>query len=1175
MTYLPTPKWLCFILFSLAMHTYSINGQTNFAPSKPFFSPISATPSLVDLDNDSYVDLVYCSNNFYWQRNSGASSFLLSQTILTNINSKLSVIADMDNDGDLDLVFNRVTNPSVFLLSKNNGNSEFSIPQIILTLDDSINIQEVWAVDIDNDSYKDIVLIRGEYWQTGVVWYKNDGIGNCSFETVLAEDIDYYPRKVLFMDTDYDGDIDFLAKESSTIVRYENNGAGVFQSVNTGLPPVLSFNVGNWDNDGHDDLILARSWQEWNSQTNSLDYPYSIIVYPSNDNGVPNQEPIGTPGWGPLYPYVATGDFDGDGVRDLLFGISSIPSYHEGYYSLLLSNENGTQTVISYMHEGESPYIAAFDIDNDGQTEILHSTPSGLLLWLDLNEDSTINTHVIFDEHPIITHFEDIDNDGYRDFVGLTNPHMGWGPELYPQQVLYIKNNEQNTTNQQVILPIYADKVYPADFNGDNLVDLLTQKQFEYTVYLNNGNGDFVLYGDVINADYSTILYVGDTDQDLDIDIVLSTYDNAHAYVNNGTGDLEIFTSYIGGYPQTMADIDNDALPDLLVVYDNPKRLAWLKNYGNNSFGPSTTIADLSNTPEQVSVADMNNDSANDIVVVSNGELLWYPNNGNNTFGAGQIIGNTINAHLLIADIDQNGYKDVINYSAEIWFNQGNEEFSEMSIGYYSKVNFIADLDNDTDIDIIGDTHWVENLLFHNSLQGICFYDTNQDGQYNAGDFPLQNANIWLNPSVTYSVLGQDSYFYIPIPSNNYTISASIDSGDWQCTTDSLVYTVTAGNQVTNINFGFYPLNQVSDIAPYLSSHVNNCDPIIPYYLTLYNQGTSIDSMCILSCSLDSRLILQYAEPAPDSIGANNTAYWHSYQLLPTYRQNITLWLQNNANAGDTLSLTATASTYNHQLEMVSNHSYHYEPIIKCGAALNDLQSDPLGVRYPNYRLIDETNVLYYTVYFENTNEDTIHNLRINAYPRFHFMNYTTTPTYTEDISLINSSHIVQKICNDEDPNVPLSFYFKDINLPSRTVDPVNSKGFLIYALRLPENITSFTVALNTAYLYFDENDIITSRTTICTLVDEIPTGVTTIQNEKTLKVYPNPAQDYIVVENNSLEKRATFVLYDVMGRQVLSLICPNQSVIPVEQLPSSVYLYQLLNPQNQILQQGKVSIMR
>ena len=76
-------------------------------------------------------------------------------------------------------------------------------------------------------------------------------------------------------------------------------------------------------------------------------------------------------------------------------------------------------------------------------------------------------------------------------------------------------------------------------------------------------------------------------------------------------------------------------------------------------------------------------------------------------------------------------------------------------------------------------------------------------------------------------------------------------------------------------------------------------------------------------------------------------------------------------------------------------------------------------------------------------------------------------------------------------------------------------------------------------------------------------------------KVYPNPAQDYLVVENNGLEKSATFVLYDVMGTRVLSLISHNQSVVSVEHLPSGVYLYQFVNPQNQILQQGKVSIVR
>ena len=76
-------------------------------------------------------------------------------------------------------------------------------------------------------------------------------------------------------------------------------------------------------------------------------------------------------------------------------------------------------------------------------------------------------------------------------------------------------------------------------------------------------------------------------------------------------------------------------------------------------------------------------------------------------------------------------------------------------------------------------------------------------------------------------------------------------------------------------------------------------------------------------------------------------------------------------------------------------------------------------------------------------------------------------------------------------------------------------------------------------------------------------------------RVYPNPAQDYIVVENHSQEQNATFVLYDVVGRQVLSVISHNQSVVSVEHLPSGVYLYQFLNSQNQIVAYGKVSIVR
>ena len=75
--------------------------------------------------------------------------------------------------------------------------------------------------------------------------------------------------------------------------------------------------------------------------------------------------------------------------------------------------------------------------------------------------------------------------------------------------------------------------------------------------------------------------------------------------------------------------------------------------------------------------------------------------------------------------------------------------------------------------------------------------------------------------------------------------------------------------------------------------------------------------------------------------------------------------------------------------------------------------------------------------------------------------------------------------------------------------------------------------------------------------------------------VYPNPAQDHLVVQNHNQEQSATFILYDVLGRQVLSFTSNNQSIVSVEHLPSGVYLYQFINPQNQMLTYGKVSVVR
>ncbi len=82
--------------------------------------------------------------------------------------------------------------------------------------------------------------------------------------------------------------------------------------------------------------------------------------------------------------------------------------------------------------------------------------------------------------------------------------------------------------------------------------------------------------------------------------------------------------------------------------------------------------------------------------------------------------------------------------------------------------------------------------------------------------------------------------------------------------------------------------------------------------------------------------------------------------------------------------------------------------------------------------------------------------------------------------------------------------------------------------------------------------------------------------------VLPNPAQDYLVISSQTSATNATFVLYDVLGREQLrqNLSSPSfggdkeEAIIATEHLPSGIYLYQIINPQNQTLQHGKLSIL-
>ena len=74
--------------------------------------------------------------------------------------------------------------------------------------------------------------------------------------------------------------------------------------------------------------------------------------------------------------------------------------------------------------------------------------------------------------------------------------------------------------------------------------------------------------------------------------------------------------------------------------------------------------------------------------------------------------------------------------------------------------------------------------------------------------------------------------------------------------------------------------------------------------------------------------------------------------------------------------------------------------------------------------------------------------------------------------------------------------------------------------------------------------------------------------------VSPNPAAEQVFIAKPTAIE-ATFVLYDVLGQRLHTLaLSGNSTTVTVAHLPAGVYLYQIISPQNQILKDGKISVL-
>jgi hypothetical protein len=227
---------------------------------------------------------------------------------------------------------------------------------------------DVEAADIDNDGDLDI-LIPHEFAPNLLLL--NDGSGVFSFASGRFSTQSNDSEDVNVADLDHDGDLDaiFVAEDNATHELYAGNGDATFHNVSSLLPKTIAnaVAVGDLDGDTFADLVLGNQGQDlvlMNRGAGSLHQtPSQRTFVDETDQRLP-PENITTQD-------VELSDVDRDGDLDLVCG-------NEGGNQLLINNGTGhftdeTATRFPQLANMETRKVTLADVDTDGDPDIFLS----------------------------------------------------------------------------------------------------------------------------------------------------------------------------------------------------------------------------------------------------------------------------------------------------------------------------------------------------------------------------------------------------------------------------------------------------------------------------------------------------------------------------------------------------------------------------------------------------------------------------------------------------------------------------------------------------------------------------------------------------------------------------------------------------------------------------------
>jgi hypothetical protein len=369
----------------------------------------------VDINSDNIVDIAFTSRipgilSIFI--GSGDGTFAPRVNYPTGTNPSETKGADLDNDGDIDLITNGGSAFSVFI---NNGDGTF-MPRVNYAL--GANFYSYFEItDLNGDGYQDVVRSSYISGVATVSVFINNGNGT------FAPSINYsttnsIPRALHVEDMNGNGSMDVIIQGDNSSTTFFNDGNGVFTQNQVFTTSVGPNNKGiifsDFNSDGLSDI----------ANFNNQDL-LTIFLNDGNGNFIQSSQvsfnDIITSG--SLFTTInyKANDIDNDGTIEIVVqGTRSVSSVSTNYLVVLENDGNGSFSYDSeYLISDPITTLSIEDINNDTYPDIVLLNVDVIVKTLKNDKTGKFYDEVIYKigNKPRFVLVEDLNKDGVRDMI--------------------------------------------------------------------------------------------------------------------------------------------------------------------------------------------------------------------------------------------------------------------------------------------------------------------------------------------------------------------------------------------------------------------------------------------------------------------------------------------------------------------------------------------------------------------------------------------------------------------------------------------------------------------------------------------------------------------------------------------------------------------------------------